>query len=273
MLTMVEVLNERGESLKLSLLDPTNGYLLHAMDGLDPGKASVSSSPFATLDGAQYQSSRREPRNPRMKLGLEPDYGTQTVQDLRMNLYRYMMPKSKVTMVYYIDDVAYAKVDAVVESLETPLFSKTPEALISFLCFDPDFYAVQSSVVSGTTTPTTLEKTINYGGSTPTGISLRLVINRALPEFMLYNRVAGDQIQSLEFSTPLAAGDILVISTIAREKAATLERGGSRKSMLYGISPSSTWIQLQPGVNNLRVQAAGAAIPYTVAFTEKYGGL
>jgi hypothetical protein len=35
----------------------------------------------------------------------------------------------------------------------------------------------------------------------------------------------------------------------------------------------SDWIQLQQGPNEFRVQADGAAIPYQIAYADRYGAL
>jgi len=77
----------------------------------------------------------------------------------------------------------------------------------------------------------------------------------------------------LEFKEPVLLGDMLVISTISGDKGATLTRAGSIKSVLYGITPVSNWINLFPGTNHIRVHADGAAIPFSIDYTTKLGGL
>jgi hypothetical protein len=66
---------------------------------------------------------------------------------------------------------------------------------------------------------------------------------------------------------------VLQISTINGAKGVTLIRGGAQSSYLYGISPQSDWLKFSRGVNQMRVAASGAAIPYTFQHTQKYGGL
>lgn len=273
MLTMVEARTVRGETLSLPLEDASGGYVVKGIEGLDPVKATIVSSPFAQLDGTHYQASRRENRNIVLKLGLEPDFVDTTVQGLRRNLYQFFMPKSYVNLRFYIDGVYFADISGRVESCEAPLFSKYPEMDVSILCFDPNFVAATSVVVPGSTVANTTEVVVAYPGSVETGVLFRMNVNRVLSEFMIYNRPLGGDYQSMQFAAPLQAGDILEISTVSGAKRATLNRGGSESSILYGVSPTSSWINLFPGDNRFRVYAEGAPVPYTIEYVAKYGGL
>ena len=60
MLTRVEVRNDHGNLLNLSLQEILGGFIVEEIQGLDPVAATIVSSSFAQLDGEQYQSSRRE---------------------------------------------------------------------------------------------------------------------------------------------------------------------------------------------------------------------
>jgi hypothetical protein len=75
------------------------------------------------------------------------------------------------------------------------------------------------------------------------------------------------------FAEPLIAGDVLTISTVSGNKHATLTRAGSDSSLLFGVAPDASWINLFPGPNYIRVYTEGAAIPYTITYTSKVGGL
>src|SRR5262245_38075871 len=127
MLTKVEVRPVSGLLLTLELDDATSGFIVQDIDGLDPVKATIVSSTFANLDGAQFQSSKREPRNIVMTLGLEPDYINQSVRDLRSALYPFFMPKSFISMRFFMSDGLTVDISGYVESMETSLFSKARE--------------------------------------------------------------------------------------------------------------------------------------------------
>lgn len=273
MLTKVEAVTAQGETLSLPLQDVSGGYVVQDIDGLDPVKATIVSSSFAQLDGTQYQSSRRENRNIVLTLGFEPDFVTTTVAGLRSNLYRFFMPKSYVTLRFFIDDVHFVDISGRVESCGAPLFSKEPEVEVSILCFDPDFAAPDSVVLNGSTVADTTESLVEYEGSVETGFVFKLLVDRALTGFSIDSRQAGGAFQSFEFAAILQAGDTVEISTVAGSKYARLTRAGVQSSILYGVSPASAWVNLFPGDNLLRVSAEGAPVPFNITYTAKYGGL
>lgn len=276
MLDKVEVLTEQGVLLTLPLQDISQGYSVQDIEGLDPVKATIVSSTFGQMDGEQYQSSRREKRNIILTLGYEPDFVTGTVQDLRKRLYAFFMPKSRVLLRFFQTGEPVVQIYGRVESFDSPKFAKEPSAVISVLCFDPDFYDPTPVVLTGNTTSNTTETTHLYPGTVESGILFKLLVNRNdLTEFTIYHRPPDDSLRSLDFgtATPLQSGDVLSISTIPGNKYVTLTRGGVDTSFLFGISPQSNWINLFPGNNKLRIYAEGAAVPYRIEYTTKIGAL
>lgn len=275
MLEKVEVLTEQGVLLTLPLQDISEGYSVQDIEGLDPVKATLISSTFGLMDGEQYQSSRREKRNIILTLGYEPDYETGSVQDLRKKLYSFFMPKSRVLLRFFQAGEPTAQIYGRVESFDSPKFAKEPIAVISVVCFDPDFYNPTPALITGNTTSSTVETTHIYPGSVESGILFRLLVDRSITEFTIYHRPPDDTLRSLDFVTasPLQPGDVLSISTIPGNKYVTLTRGGVDISFLFGVSPQSDWISFFPGKNKLRIYAEGAGIPYQIEYTTKFGGL
>lgn len=273
MLSKVEIRTRQGDLLNLQLDDDTSGYLVQRIEGLEPVKATLVSSGFAGVDGEQYQSSRRETRNVKIQLGLDPDPLTDSVRGLRNQLYKFFLPKSEVDLRFLMDDGLEVDISGVVETFESELFSQEPVVDVSLICFDPDFYDQTPVVLNGTTVSSTVETIVDYEGTVPSGIEFTLNVDRAVSEFTIYHRTPDDTIRILDFSAPLDAGDVLVISTVPGVKGATLNRSGTVSSILYGISPQSKWTELVPGENYLRVYAAGAGIPYEIEYVTRYGGL
>ncbi|HMT88024.1 MAG TPA: phage tail family protein [Dermatophilaceae bacterium] len=275
MLTKVEVRTDQGALLTLPLQDVSQGLIVESIEGLDPVKATIVSSSFAQLDGEQYQSARREKRNLIIKLALEPDYAVGSVQGLRNLLYQFFMTKQSVRLRFFSVGQPTVDIEGMVESFVAPKFTKEPTATISILCFDPDFFTPDVVQVPGNTVSTGTETTHIYPGSVETGVLFKLWVNRDISEFTIYHRPADDSLRALDFQapTPMIAGDLLTISTQPGNKYAMLKRAGVDTSILYGISPQSNWINLFPGPNKLRVYAEGAAVPYTIDYTTKFGGL
>jgi hypothetical protein len=273
MLSKVEVRGAQGNLLVLILEDVVEGLLVEEITGLDPVKATIVSSSFATMDGSQYQSSRRESRNITIKLGLEPDPTEDTVRTLRKRVYDFFMPKAPVDLRFFMEDGLTVNISGRVESCESAMFVEEPTVDISIINFDPDFLNLTPTVLAGSTTSTTTETLIDYDGTVETGIEFALNVNRTLGEFTIYHRLPNDEIRTLDFAASLVSGDVLKINTVTGNKGATLTRTSVVSPVMYGISPQSNWIELTSGDNHIRVYAEGAAIPYTIQYVTRYGGL
>jgi len=273
MLTKLEARNPLGSVLTLELDDVSDGLILEDIQGIDPVKATLVASTFANLPGGYYQSSRREPRNIVVVLGLEPDYISTSVQDLRDRLYDYFMPQTVVNLRFYTDEGLTVEIEGHVETFEAPLFTNEPKATISVMCFDPDLAELTATTVSHNTVSDSTNFTIAYDGSIETGIVLQLNVNRSLTQFTIVHQAPDGTTQSFDVQASLVNGDVVTINTIRGSKGATLLRSSTLSSILYGVSPQSVWITLQKGDNLFRVHATGAAIPYTVQYTPRYGGL
>lgn len=273
MMTMVQAINAQGELLSLPLDDISNGFSVEDIDGLDPVKATIVSSSFATLDGTQYQSSKREPRDLKLTIGLEPDWASTTVRDLRHRLYSFFMPKSEVHLRFHDSSGLIVDISGRVETCAAPMFVQEPKMEVNVVCFKPDFIDLTPVIFSGNTVSTTTMSEIDYLGTVESGIIFRLYPNRALTEFTIYHQPPDGNLRTLDFATALASGQVLTITTIPGSKGAILNTSGVNTSVLYGISPQSNWIEFQPGVNKIRAYATGAAIPIQIEYTHKYGGL
>lgn len=273
MLVRVEVRTSQGALLTLPLDDVSSGLVVENIDGLDPVKATLVSSSFAGADGEQYHSSRRDSRNLKLKIGLEPDYVTTMVGDLRKRLYGFFMPKTQVSLRFVMDDGLYVDILGRVESFLTPLFAKDPAVDISLMCYDPDFLDPNPVTASGMSTADSTEVLFPYVGTVETGLLLTLRPDRDVNAFTFYHRPPDGTLRTLDFSIPLVAGDVLAISTVTGAKGVTLTRSSTQSSALYGVSPQSNWLEFQPGDNFLRLYASGAAFPFDLSYTTRYGGL
>lgn len=273
MLTKVEVRTDQGALLSLPLFDPAEGFQIQDIQGLDPVDATLVYSSMANQDDEQEQSSKRVKRNLIFEIGYEPDWANQSVWSLRNTLYGFFMPKSQVRLRFYSDTMPTVEIVGRVEKFNSPLFSADPKATISIICAKSNFVGLDTLSFGGNTTSGSTELNRTYDGSIETGVLFEFQPDRSLNEFTIYNRLPNDTVISQEFAYPLLAGDILRINSVALNKSVRLTRGGVTVSALYGVSPYSQWINLFPGVNKLRVQAAGAAIPWTIQYANKYGGL
>jgi hypothetical protein len=256
-------------------MDSSNGYVVKEIDGLDPVNASLTTSSLAQVDGAQPQNARRDVRNITIKLGLEPDYLSTTVQSLRSALYDWFMTKSLIGLKFYLDGVLFAVSSGQVETCTNSMFSADPEVDISILCYDPDLYGPAQIELDSSTVSTTDTTAINYAGTSDAGVIFTLNINRSLDSVALYNTAPDNTIQQFALSGTGAfvSGDILTINTIPGQKSVTLTRASITSSVLFYVDDSAAWITLQKGVNEFRAFASGAAIPFTLTYTPLFGGI
>jgi Siphovirus-type tail component, C-terminal domain len=273
MLTMVTAQNVRGDTLQLPLMDSSNGFVVKEIQGLDPVKASLTSSSLAQVDGEQFQNARRGTRNITMKLGLEPDYAVTTVADLRAELYRYFMTKSVITFGVYLDDILFATTAATVETCENDMFSADPQVDISLICYDPDLYDTDTIVVSGSTVADMTTQTITYDGTSDTGVIFAITFTRSVSGITLYNYRPDGVMQIFDVNGSFLTGDTLQVKSVPGRKELTLTRAGLEYSVLYYMNPISVWITLMEGDNIFRAYVTGAAIPFTVSYVPKYGGI
>lgn len=272
MLTEVEVLTAQGNLLNMVLDDVSDGIIIQNIDGLDPVKATIVTS-SSTLDGTQYHASRREDRNIKLRLGIEPDWSVEDVAAVRKRVYNYFMPKMPLAFTFRTSEGLDVDISGRVESCESALFTAEPAMDISVLCFDSDFVDPDAVVIAGNTVDDTTNIDIDYDGTVETGITLTLNIDRTITEFTVYSVSSDGILRQMDFAAEMVDGDTLTIVTVPGQKSAMISSGGSPTSILYGVSPQASWIELQPGLNTFRVYAEGDPIPYTVSYFNRYGGL
>lgn len=276
MLTLVEITNARSNKLQLTPANASNGYVVKDIEGLDPVDATLTTSSMAQLDGAQFQNAQRSTRNITMKLGLQPDYVASTVDSLRTGLYAYFMPKANITLGFYKDGAIFALTQGQVESFDCSMFTSDPEADISIICYDPDFYGPVAETTSINTVSDGTTTTIAYEGTSDTGVIFTLNINRSFGSFALYNTAPDNSIQVFSVTVEdgtFISGDVITITTIPGMKSITLKRAGIATSILYSVDDDSVWTSLQNGNNFIRAFASGDAIPCTLTYTPLYGAL
>lgn len=273
MLQGIEVVNNQGAVLPLSLTEPEDGYVIKEIEGLDPVPAEIVSGSFANADGEQFQSSRRGKRNIVIKLDLRHEYAGLSAGQLRAGLYGYFMPKMEVLLRFFDDLIGTVEIKGTVESFSAPLFAKEPEAIISILCFKSDFLSPNSDIITGISNSDYTELEFQYTGTVETGVIFSLFPARSTTEVTLHHRTPDNIDSALPFVGIINKGDQLVINTTPGEKGGVMIREFTERSVLYGISPFAHWITLKPGTNFIRVHIEGAAIPFSLEFTKRYGGL
>lgn len=275
MLTTVEVRSATGDLLTLSLDDVSGGIVVAEIEGLDPVKATVITSDIATMDGAHLQKTRRVPRNILMKLDLEPDYSVESIRDLRFRLYDFFMTEAIVNLrfIHSVEEDFEVEISGVVESCETPLFTKEPKLDVSIVCTNPDFVDLVSIEVEGTSVEDTTETLLAYPGSIEAGLEWVMTLDRDIDEVELYLRGPDNITRRFAFGGNFLDGDVITVSSSPGSKSIIVNRSGTLMPWLYGVFPGSVWPTLYKGNNYIITVVEGTTIPYQVTYTPKYGGL
>jgi len=273
MLNKVEFTNRQGSVLSLLMEESDSNYQIADIDGLQPVKATLVSTSYANTDGEQFQSAKREARNIKIKLDLDPDFDDNTYTTLRADLYSYFLPKSEVKMRYFMDTGLYVDITGHIEDFDMPIFEKDPSVDISIMCFQPDFIDPRIVTINSGTVDGSTNLLIDYPGTVEAGTVLTLNVNRVLPAFTMYNTDAAGNLYQLDFDGDLVAGDQLIISSLRGSKGITLIRDSVSSSFLYGRSAQSSWIDFSQGINHFRVYAPGDPVPYELEYVVRYGGL
>lgn len=273
MLYKVEARNVQGELLSLEFVDVSDGIVVNDILGLEPVKATLTSSKNAQQAGSQLQSKTRENRNLILKLDLEPDYVTQSVEDVRDLLYQFFMPENDVDLRLFRDTGLTVDISGTIEDFDSDLFVAKPKAVITIVCMNPDFVDISPVELSGDSTSTSTETLIVYPGTIDTGFIFTLNVDRTLTEFTIYHRPPDNVMRSMDVVGEFEAGDILIISTVKNDKYIKLIRGGAETFILYAVSPQATWHQFMRGNNYVRIYAEGDDIPYELTYIARYGGM
>lgn len=271
-LRSIEIISEAGESLEIPLRDPSNGFFVKGVEGLDPVKAELVYTNFGMIDGAQFQSARREPRNIVMNLGIAPDYLMQSVASLRRSVYSIMAPKSKVQMKFVTDDPDPYRIDGYVESLASPIFAQNPELTVSVVCPNPDFVSDTPVVVNDHTVSGTTAVEVTYTGDIPAGFNFSMTLQEASTAFDIYVNNPNGASNRMRIRYAFQVGDVLQLTTIPGRKGIWVTRAGAKFSILQGLSPESPWPRFTPGVNTFRVQKTGTRRHYSFSFYPRVSG-
>ena len=140
MIRSFTITNNLGEKLVLDIRRPEDtGFLVSAVSGLGPIKASVAQTEFGMYDGSILSSARLGPRNIVMNLiFFENNKEKLDIEQIRHRCYMYFPVKREITITVTNDSGDY-RIKGTIESNEIPIFTQTEGAQISIVCPDPYF--------------------------------------------------------------------------------------------------------------------------------------
>lgn len=244
--------------------------------GLEPVKAAVNTSPHGAVDGSSYTGASVPSRNIVLTLGLNPNWDDWSYEALRDLLYLYFMPKRPTRLVFYRDDKIPVEIYGIVESVETVHFSSDPEVVVSVICPDPYFTAIDETVLTGQTIrPDGASIVVDYEGTIETGILVKVTyVSGASPTDIGIQ--VGDTLASyFDVEASVDATSYFDMSSIPMYKyVQNVSIGtGVITNLLSKVQEGFTWPLLQPGDNDFYVVTDQGVQDWELVYFEKYGGL
>ena len=243
-------------------------YIVTDITGLAPVKSEFGLNPHINYSGSAVQSTRVGPRN--ILITLRYGVGPGQIERARQYLYRYLDPKSPVTLRFIYDDGNTYIIRAFIEDRDTTIFDKDPKLVLNFLCPDPYFYSPSTLTFSMKTGDTIADRFAL--GNAETGVYLVISGNPNASYYEISNGID----DPLIWFGKLATGQSLEVSTVMGNKYIKIRNSdGSQTSGLSGITDGTMNLTVGGVRNYFSVRSQSSAVPvsYTLSVLPKWVGL
>lgn len=294
MIKSVTAVNFKGESIKMDLFHPeSSGFIIIKIDGIGPGKATVTKNDSKVYDGGTITSARLPSRNIKMEIQF---LWVNSIEDVRHKSYKYFPLKKPITLIFETD-TRTVEIEGVVESNEPDIFSSEESTNISIICPDPYFYASgenarsrtefsginplfeipsdtgysNESLTEALTEISALyvrsERGIMNYGEVDIGVVISIKPLAIVKGILTISNVTLGQNMSFDLNkiktiteNDFHLGDELVINTLRGKKSVTLVREGKNYNALSCIDTRTDWIYLTSGENTFTYYLNGEGI-------------
>lgn len=294
MIKSVTAVNFKGESIKMDLFHPeSSGFIIIKIDGIGPGKATVTKNDSKVYDGGTITSARLPSRNIKMEIQF---LWVNSIEDVRHKTYKYFPLKKPITLIFETD-TRTVEIEGVVESNEPDIFSSEESTNISIICPDPYFYASgenarsrtefsginplfeissdtgysNESLTEALTEISALyvqsERGIMNYGEVDIGVVISIKPLAIVKGILTISNITLGQNMSFDLNkiktiteNDFHLGDELVINTLRGKKSVTLVREGKNYNALSCIDTRTDWIYLTSGENTFTYYLNGEGI-------------
>lgn len=294
MIKSVTAVNFKGESIKMDLFHPeSSGFIIIKIDGIGPGKATVTKNDSKVYDGGTITSARLPSRNIKMEIEF---LWVNSIEDVRHKSYKYFPLKKPITLIFETD-TRTVEIEGVVESNEPDIFSSEESTNISIICPDPYFYSSgdnarsktdfsginpmfeipsdtgysNESLTDALTEISTVfvqsERGIMNYGEVDIGVVISIKPLAIVKGVLTISNITLGQNMSFDLNkiktiteNDFHIGDELVINTLRGKKSVTLVREGKNYNALSCIDTRTDWIYLTSGENTFTYYLDGDGI-------------
>jgi hypothetical protein len=239
------------------------------VDGIEPVKASVSTSPYGVVSGEAITGTSVGTRNIVLTLGLNPDWDTQTYEELRKELYKYFMPQQKITLYFESTHLPRCMIDGVVESMAPNIFSKDPEAQISIICGRPEFIATDVSNITGHVNDSRIE--FEYEGSAKTGMTVVITPSATRGAYTGSLTIHIEDLLIILDDVTIDNTHGLELKSVPGSKHVKDPISGA--NLLGRVRDGYSWPYIAPGINSFIITADLPGQNWAMSYIAMFGGL
>lgn len=278
----LKVQNIRGEQL---VLTNSKSYDVLEISGLNPPAAGISTSTVTGTDGVRVGSSRIEKRNVVITLNIK-----YPIEENRINLYRFFQVKRYIKL-YFSTRTRDVYIEGIVESFENNHFTNLQKPVISILCPEPYWKAIDEITAYFRTSQELFEfpfsipntgipfserliiaDTYINAGDVPTGGIIEFTASGAVENPKFINNTTGE---FFGFDYEMQSGDKIVLNTNYGEKSAVLKHSYYETNIISSRITGSKWIQFEAGENSISYTADSGAeyLSVKVSAVQKYEGV
>lgn len=274
--------NQRGEIIEFTY--DGSPLRLSDTDGFSAADYTVNTSHNSGQDGESYNGATANKRNPIITAEIFSDYQAQ-----RDRLYSFFQPRS-AGMVYCYDGGEGRKARYYVEKIDIEESGAVRTAIISLICPDPKFYALedeltQLAVWEGfikfplritnpfkvTEKANTLIGNVYNGSAVIMGLTIKFKATGTVVNPSLYDV---NRHELMQINTTMHAGDLIIITTGAGNKRVQLISGGITTNINNRMAYPPKWLQAHQGDNLFRYNADNGidSLNVSILSTQAYWG-
>jgi len=253
-------------------------------DGFTAADYAVTTSKNSGQDGENYNGSTANKRNPVITSELSADYANQ-----REKLYRFFQPRA-VGTVYYYDNESGKKATYYVEKINIGETGVIRPVVISLLCPDPKFYALEDEISElamwegciefplEIIEPFEVTRKVNtlignvYNGSNVTqGLTVKFMATGEVTNPSLYDI---NRHLMMQINITMHSGDVITVTTESNNKRVKLSSGGIESNINNRMLYPPVWLQAYEGDNLYRYNAESGidSLSVSILHTQAYWG-
>ena len=261
MLRDIYITNPRGETLKIDITRPDlSGIIVNAIEGLGPGKSTISTVTTAVPNVHAFQGTSRGIRN--IVFSLLYDFTDGNIEEKRLKTYRFFPIGEKITM-RFVTDSRHVITEGYVESNVPVMFSSMTGTSISIVCPDPNLYSYTEYSDTGAVVPDFEFEFSNESISISTLVMSSIVESGATKTYTIDN--TGDKEIGIVAYIGYPANSGSTVTTIRNTtygQITTLNKPANGRTIRYSSIPGKKGIRQYDTVTGSEI--TGTVVPMNI---------